>query len=126
MGNQDNWTTPKQIKIERAGEPRGTRRGPKKKGERHKGKKARLDEILSARTEAQRYSKYVQDDRQRRIDHPEWYGPTEGRYKRYDPEYMKWFEKALGKLKVLLVKAQADGIITENDAVYYEITACVR
>jgi hypothetical protein len=48
MGNQDNWTTPKQIKIEREGEPRGTRRGKLKKGQRRKGRKARMDEVISA------------------------------------------------------------------------------
>lgn len=127
MGNQDNWTTPKQLKIERAGEPKGTRRGPLKKGERRKGKKARLDEILSAKNDCLRYSQYVKDDAQRRMEHPEWYTPLPERsLRRYDPEYRKWFEKALSKLKVLLGKAVKDGVITENEAVYYEVTSCVQ
>ncbi len=48
MGRQDNWTTPKQIKIERAGEPRASHRGPLQKRKRRKGLKARLDEVRSA------------------------------------------------------------------------------
>lgn len=126
MGNQDNWTTPKQIKIERAGEPRQTRRGALKKGERKKGKKARVDEILSALNDCQKYSQYIKDDAQRRIEHPQWYTPFEGPGVRYEPAYHKWFETALGKLKSLLAKAVKDGVITENDSVYYEISACVR
>lgn len=126
MGNQDNWTTPKQIKIERAGEPKGTKRGKLKKGERRKGKKARLDEILSAKNDCVRYSQHIKDDAQRRREHPQWYTPFEGPGTRYDPEYRKWFEKALVKLKTLLKKAIKDGVITENEAVYYEVTSCVQ
>lgn len=47
MGNLDRWSTPKGIKIERAGNPRPLRRGFIKKSERKKGRKARLDEIVS-------------------------------------------------------------------------------
>lgn len=124
MGNQDNWTTPKQIKIEREGEPRGIKRGKLKKGQRRKGKKARLDEVLSAKRDAERYKKYILDDEQRRIDHPEWYRPVEGRYRRYDPEYKKWFSQSQEKLINLIGRAIRDGFLTEEDAKQYEVTLC--
>lgn len=119
MGNLDRWSTPKQIKIERAGEPRPSRRGALKKGERRKGKKARLDEILSARKSCLRYAEYIKNDRQRRIDHPQWYIPVEGRYRRYDPEYEKWFDKALSKLSDLIHAAIVDKVITVDDVAQY-------
>lgn len=120
MGNQDNWTTPKQIKIERAGEPRGTRRGILKKGQRKKGRKARLDEVLAAKKEAERYRQYVHDDEKRRIEHPEWYTPEpESRLRRYDPEYKKWFAKAKEKLDKLIEKAIKDGVMDKETSEYY-------
>lgn len=61
MGNSDNWTTPKQIKIEREGEPRGTKRGRLKKGERRKGVKARMDEVKSAYKTWQLYKKWYDE-----------------------------------------------------------------
>lgn len=115
MGNLDRWSTPKQIKIERAGEPRPSRRGALKKGERRKGKKARIDEILSARKECLRYAEYIKNDRQRRTEHPEWYIPVEGRYRRYDPEYRKWFDKVEVKLLKLLKAAVNDEVITDGE-----------
>lgn len=59
MGNSDNWHTPKQLKIEREGEPRPPRRGPRKKAQRKKGVKARLDEVLSARLSLKRAKDYL-------------------------------------------------------------------
>lgn len=117
MGNLDKWTTPKQIKIEREGEPRGTRRGNRKKGERRKGRKARIDELLAAKKDAERYRQYVHDDEKRRVEHPEWYTPEpEARLRRYDPEYKKWFNKATTKLAELVDVAVKDGVISAKDA----------
>lgn len=121
MGNQDNWTTPKQIKIERAGEPRGTRRGPKRKADRRKGKKARMDEVLAAFKECQRYKKYLLDDQQRRIEHPEWYTPPTMGLRRYDPEYKKWFGKAQLKLWILVGDAVRDNVMTFKESKQYEV-----
>jgi hypothetical protein len=59
MGTFDKWSTPKQIKIERKGEPRPLRRGPLKKGERRKGQKARLDELLSSKKTLERYAEWI-------------------------------------------------------------------
>lgn len=70
MGNSDKWTTPKQIKIEREGEPRGTRRGPLRKGQRRKGIKARWDEVLSAKKTWQRYQEWLE----RRTDKAGFFG----------------------------------------------------
>lgn len=114
MGNQDNWTTPKQIKIEREGEPRGTRRGPLKKGQRRKGKKARIDEILSAMKDAKRYADWIVDERKRRKEHPEWYTPYKG-MRHYDPEYEKWFDKAAFKLDGLILQAIEDKVISATE-----------
>lgn len=120
MGNQDNWTTPKQIKIEREGEPRGTRRGNLKKGERKKGRKARLDEVLAAKKDCERYRQYVHDDEKRRIEHPEWYTPEpEARLRRYDPEYKKWFAKSREKLDKLIEKAIKDGVMDKETSEWY-------
>lgn len=65
MGNQDNWATPKQLKIEREGEPRGTRRGPLKKGERRKGIKARVDELKSSKRTLQTYAGWIMEKQSR-------------------------------------------------------------
>lgn len=121
MGNHDKWTTPKQLKVEREGEPRGTRRGNRKKGERRKGKKARIDEILAAKKDAERYRQYIHDDKKRRIAHPEWYRPFEKGLWRYDPEYQKWFDKAITKLEELVIHAIEDGVITTKDVEDYTV-----
>lgn len=126
MGNQDNWSTPKQIKIERAGEPRGIKRGKLKKGERRKGKKARIDEVLSAKKSCETYKKYCLDDEKRRKERPEWYTQVEGKSRRYDPEYRKWFTEYQTKLLNLIGKAIRDGVFTEEDAKQYEVSLCVR
>lgn len=120
MGNQDNWTTPKQIKIEREGEPKGTRRGPLKKGERRKGKKARMDEVLQAMKDAERYKKWYWDEQKRMKEHPEWYKPQKGLL-RWEPHYRQWFEKAVQKLNKLVAKAVEDGVLTELAAEHYEV-----
>lgn len=60
MGNFDNWTTPKATKIAREGDPRGTRRGVLKKGERRKGPKARLDELKSAHQRLQQQIEWTE------------------------------------------------------------------
>lgn len=127
MGNQDNWTTPKQLKIEREGEPRGIKRGKLKKGQRRKGKKARMDEILAAKKECERYKLYVLDDEKRRVEHPEWYTPEpERRLRRYDPEYRKWFSKSQTNLLNLIGRAIRDEILIEEDAAEYEVALCAR
>lgn len=125
MGNQDNWTTPKQIKIERAGEPRGTKRGSLKKGERRKGKKARIDELLSAKRDCELYKKWFFDMKQRQIDHPEWFRPTKG-LRTYNPQYKAWFREKQTKLLNLLGKAIRDEVITEEEAKQYEVSLCAR
>lgn len=117
MGNSDKWTTPKQIKIEREGEPRGTRRGNRKRNKRIKGKKARLDEVLSARNSARRYFEYMENDKKRRLEHPEWYTCVEGsRLKRYDPLYQKWYQREYDRHTKLLEKCIADGVITFDES----------
>jgi hypothetical protein len=122
MGNQDNWTTPKQIKIERAGEPRGTRRGNRKKGQRKKGRKARIDEILSAKKNAERYRQYVQDDKKRCVEHPEWYTTKpDNRLRRYDPKYIEWFDESKIELDKRIEKAIKDGVIDKETADYYKV-----
>lgn len=122
MGNSDKWTTPKQIKIEREGEPRGIKRGKLKKGERRKGKKARMDEVLSAFKDCQRYKQYILDDQQRRKEHPEWYTPLpESHLRRYDPEYRKWFGKAQLKLYTLVGDAVRDNVMTFKESKQYEV-----
>lgn len=119
MGNQDNWTTPKQLKIEREGEPRGIRRGNHKKSKRRKGKKARIDEILAAKKAAERYREHIHDDEKNRIEHPERYIPVEIGLKRYNPEYRKWFKKATTRLEEIIARAVKDSIITAEDAEDY-------
>lgn len=122
MGNQDNWTTPKQLKIEREGEPKGTKRGHLKKGARRKGRKARLDEVLSAKKDAERYRERINDDEKRRREHPEWYTPEpERNLRRYDPEYRKWFNKSKVKLDALIEKAIKDGVMDAETADYYRV-----
>lgn len=120
MGNQDNWTTPKQIKIEREGEPKGHKRGILKKGKRKKGRKARIDEILAEKRDAERYRQWFHDDQKRMKEHPEWYLPKDGLCP-YQPEYEKWFSKHKVKLDKLIEQAIKDGIIDEKTASYYKV-----
>lgn len=110
MGNSDRWSTPKQIKIEREGEPRGTRRGPLKKGERRKGRKARIDELLSAKRNTVRYAEYIVTERKRRAEHPEWFRPFRG-LRPYEPEYEKWFDQCRMRLDSLIAAALRDKMI---------------
>lgn len=111
MGNLDRWSTPKQIKIERAGEPGPLRRGPLKKGQRRKGIKARLDELKSSKTRLERYAEYMLDEKRRRLEHPEWYTPHLG-FVAYDPQWGEHFDRHEVKHKKLLVAALNDGVIT--------------
>lgn len=120
MGNFDRWKTPKQIKVERAGEPRKTGRGILKKGQRRKGKKARVDEILSAMNDCKRYAQWMIDDRKRRVEHPEWYRPIRGYYS-YDPKYDEWFDRVKAKLDSLVTKAISDLQIAKEDATKYSV-----
>lgn len=112
-----DWTTPKQIKIEREGQPHPRNRGILKKGERRKGKKARIDEILSARQHALRYRDWIVAEWKRFKDHPEWYKPLPSSYrdKRYNPKYDEWFEHANKRLKKLISAALLDGTIKTDD-----------
>lgn len=101
MGNLDKWTTPKQIKIEREGEPRGVRRGPLKKGERKKGVKARIDELKSSRRTLQTYAGWMME-KQSRIGY------------RFDWE--RHFDEQQKKHRKLLYAAVKDSIIeSETD-----------
>lgn len=120
MGNCDRWSTPKQIKIEREGEPRGTRRGPLKKGQRKKGKKARIDELLSAMRDAKRYAQWIVDERKRKQEHPERFKPIKGLWT-YDPHYEKWFDLAKLKLDLLIAKAISDLQIDADEAVKFMV-----
>lgn len=101
------------------GEPRGIKRGKLKKGERRKGKKARLDEVLSAKKDCERYREYINRDEKNRLEHPEWYTPVEHGVYRYDPDYMKWFTEKQIYLEELIEKAIGDGFMKREDSVYY-------
>lgn len=120
MGNFDKWTTPKQIKIERAGEPKGIKRGVLKKGQRRKGKKARIDEILSAKKKAEQYRQWFHDEQKRKREHPEWFKPIKG-LRNYDPHYEEWFNKSNNRLKEIVECAVKDGVISTKDAENYMI-----
>lgn len=120
MGNLDKWTTPKQIKIERKGEPRPLRRGVLKKGERRKGKKARIDEILSAKKEAIRYAEWMVNEHKRKLEHPEWY-KSSNELLVYNPEYGKRFDRASLKLNILILAAIEDKVIFVDDITQYEV-----
>jgi len=112
MGNSDKWATPKQIKIERAGEPRGLRRGPIKKGKRKKGKKARIDEILAEKKRCLQYREWMIEDAKRKREHPERYRLRPGSSaKLYASVYGQWFDKSREKLVLLINEALRDGII---------------
>jgi len=110
---EDNWATPKHIRIEREGEPRGFRRGPMKKKDRRKGPKARMDEIISAKNQVKRYYEWVQADKERN-----------GMGFMRDA-YRKWHAEGVQKLRKLLKKALGDGIITEKGARYVQEGICV-
>lgn len=125
MGNQDNWTTPKQIKIEREGEPKVYKRGVLKNGERKKGKKARIDEVLSARNEVRRSADLIAQEVKRRKEHPEWYVDVRtkgGRVlKPYDPMYQKWYDRAYQRYEKLVSKCIEDGVFTLTESKAYAI-----
>jgi len=124
MGDTDKWSTPKQIKIERAGEPTGIRRGILKKGERKRGKKARIDQILSAQKDVRFYADFISKDAKSRQEHPEWYDTIvmDGRkYRRYDPSYQKWYDESYQKLIKLIAKCVKDGVLTLEESKQYLI-----
>lgn len=116
MGNQDNWTTPKALKIERAGEPRGTRRGPLKKGDRRKGIKARKDELLSSQRRIQWYADRLSEEHKRRQEHPELYRATKNGLVPWYPRWDEHFNRLQKLHKKLLDAALSDGIISEADS----------
>lgn len=101
MGNFDRWSTPKQIKIERAGEPRPLRRGPLKKSERKKGRKARIDEVVA---EWKRYKFW-----QERSDAHRARGEKQG----WAQDTQKWADGHLERHRKLVEKCQKDGIEME-------------
>lgn len=115
MGNdfKDNWTTPKHLKIERKGEPRGLRRRPMKKKDRRKGPKARMDEIIAMRNRVKTTYNWVQEDKTRK-----WGIGVRNAYR-------EWHAQDLRKLRKLLKKALEDGIITEKGAEHVQEGICV-
>lgn len=117
MANKDKYTLPKHIKVEKDGEPRGIRRGFKK-GERKKGKKARIDEILSALRYTKQYALYIIMERQRKAERPEWYRPFKNHIV-YEPGYEKWFDDSKLKLDLLIAKAIKDKVIMPEDVVKF-------
>lgn len=114
MGNdfEDKWTTPKHLKIERKGEPRGFHRGSMKKKDRRKGPKARMDEIISAKNDVKRCYEWIQDEKV-----TNWGLGTRA-------VYAKWHAKAVQKLRKLLKKALEDDIITKKGAEYVQEGIC--
>ena len=110
--SEDNWNTPKQIKIEREGEPRGFHRGPLKKKYRRKGKKARMDEIISAQNRVKQYYEWVIRERSR---HTGWDDRA---------MYKAWHTEAVRKLRNLLKLALRDGIISEKGARHVQEGIC--
>lgn len=117
MGNPNNWSEPKQNKIARAGEPKGVKRGVLKKGERRKGKKARIDEVLSARNSARQYFEWMERDKKTRQEHPEWYRHTAGSGLRpYEPHYQKWYQREFDRHAKLLEQCILDGVVTTDES----------
>lgn len=108
----DKWTTPKHIKIEREGEPRGLRRGTLKKKHRRKGKKARMDEIISAQKRVKQYYDWVMRERTRATG----WGDRD--------IYRKWHAEAVRKLRNLLKLALQDDIINEKGAKHVQAGIC--
>lgn len=102
MGHQDSYHTPKQIKIERKGNPRPLRRGPLKKGERRKGVKARLDELISSKKRLEEYARWIVESQERQKKQPVTF---------FDKWHLKWFDEHLKKHTKLLSAALKDGII---------------
>lgn len=120
MGNFDKWSTPKQVKIERRGDPRPLHRGPFKKGQRKKGKKARLDELASSKRWLELYTEWILMERQNKIDHPEWYRPS--KYVRaYKPRYEEMFDEQYTKHMILIGKAILDGVITAVEGLDWRV-----
>ena len=121
MGNRDKWTTPKQIKIEREGEPtKETKRGTLKKGKRRKGRKARIDELLAEKKRAEYYRQHFHDDQKRLKEHPERYTPVRGLHP-YLPDYKGWFVEHKAKLDNLIDRAVKDGVIDAETSDYYRV-----
>ncbi|KKN30169.1 hypothetical protein LCGC14_0836830 [marine sediment metagenome] len=114
---EDNRTTPKHIRIEREGEPKGLRRGPTKKKNRRKGPKARMDEIIAAKNEVKRVYGWIQDDKERTWATSLWGNGMRG-------SYVKWHAAYVQKLRKLLKKALKDNIITEEGAKYVQKGIC--
>lgn len=116
-----DWTTPKQIKIERD-KPRCRNRGIFK-GKRHKGRKARIDEILSAKQHTLRYRDWIVSEWKRFKEHPEWYRPNPAlyRWKPYHPRYDEWFDRENKNLNQLLVMAINDKVLTYEEAKEYQV-----
>ncbi len=112
-GFEDKWHTPKHIKIEREGEPRGLKRGPTKKKNRQKGPKARMDEIISLRNRARLYLEWIKDD-----DARNWGRPIREAYRR-------WYARDVKKLDTMLKTALEDGIITEKGVRHCKEGLCV-
>lgn len=107
---EDKWTTPKHLKIEREGEPRGFKRGPMKRKDRKKGKKARMDEIISAKNDVKRYYDWVKED-------AKWGISTRDSYR-------NWHAKSVQKLQKLLKSGVEDDIITKEGAEYLQKGIC--
>lgn len=90
MGNFDRWKTPKQIKIARKGDPRPLRRGIKK-GERRKGKKARLDELMSHKTRLEFYADQLSQPRYSRL----FWQSDDRRFNEHRTKYTQLLQSAL-------------------------------
>lgn len=116
MSDQDKYSLPLHMKVEREGEPRGIRRGPTKRKNRHKGVKARMDQILSAFRQVKREAEWVVAERRRKAEHPERYSSNyfylvlERRFDQYNKKLMK-----------LVAGAVKDGVISEQDALNYVV-----
>ncbi len=107
------------LRLLREGEPRATRRGILKKGERRKGKKARIDEILSLQNQLKRYATRIIAERKRHKEHPELYGPLPAGLAHWSFGYEKWFDECRKKLDRVLLKAVDDSIISNSDIKTY-------
>ena len=110
---EDKWHTPKHIKIERAGEPRGSRRGSRKKKDRRKGSKARMDEIISVKKCAEQYYKWARTDKH-------LFGEDF-----IHESYIIRHTQAVQTLRELLKKALKDDIITRKGAEHVQKGICI-
>ncbi len=108
MGRQDNWHTPKQLKIERE-KVRPHNRGVLKKGERRKGIKARLDELLAQKRRLLEYAGRIRRARETKKKHPDWYASS------FYNWHEKWFDEYTIKQEKLIALAIADKIIENGD-----------